>query len=84
MAWGECAWHGVGGMHGKGACVAAGVCAWQGACMPCTAPNWTLRDTVGQCAAGTHPTGMHSCLHVKNLMWKLKHFATDRKGAWGR
>ena len=27
--------------------------------MVCTLP--LLRDTAGQCAGGTHPTGMHSC-----------------------
>ena len=45
----------VGGMHGKGACmvVVVGVHATH-------APP-TLRDMVGQCAGGTHPTGMHSC-----------------------
>ena len=58
------AWQGVwmagghvwqGGMHG-GACVA------RGACMPHIPPPQTPRDTVGQCAGGTHPTGMHSCI----------------------
>ena len=24
-----------------------------------------LRDTAGQCAGGTHPTGMHSCVMMK-------------------
>ena len=24
-----------------------------------------LRDTAGQCAGGTHPTGMHSCFVVQ-------------------
>ena len=44
-----------GGMHGKGGH------AWQkGACVVCTPPP-LLRDTAGQCAGGTHPTGMHSC-----------------------
>ena len=23
-----------------------------------------LRDTAGQCAGSTHPTGMHSCFHI--------------------
>ena len=54
-----------GGMCGRGAYV-VGVCmagghVWQGVCMPRTPPPPTLRDTVGQCADGTHPTGMHSC-----------------------
>ena len=32
-------------------------------CVPCTPPPPpTLRDTVGQCADGTHSTGMHSCI----------------------
>ena len=73
---GGCAWQGacvvgacvvgacvVGGMHGKGH-VWWGVCG-RGVCMvggmhAMHAPR-TLRDTVGQCAGGTHPTGMHSC-----------------------
>ena len=51
-------------MHGKGF-VWSGVCmagghAWLGACMPRMPPP-TLQDMVGQCAGGTHPTGMHSC-----------------------
>ena len=60
--WGECAWQGEGGMHDGG--YAWWECAWQGACMPHTP---TLRDTVGQCAGGTHPTVMHSCL--KKWLW---------------
>ena len=47
-----------GGIHGRGH-------AWQEACMAggcaCHACPRTPRDTVGQCAGGTHPTGMHSC-----------------------
>ena len=31
----------------------------KGACMVFMSP---LRDTAGQCAGGTHPTGMHSCV----------------------
>ena len=42
----------AGGMHGRGACVVGGGHA-------CHAPP-TPRDVVGQCAGGTHPTGMHS------------------------
>ena len=70
----------AGDMHGRGACVAgghalAGERAWQvggvwvggmcgrGACMP-HMPPWTLRDMVGQCTGGTHPTGMHSCCQM--------------------
>ena len=58
----------------QGACVVGGMCgggdAWQGGhawwwwgvCMPhMPPPPPTLRDMVGQCAGGTHPTGMHSC-----------------------
>ena len=41
-----------GGMYGM--CVVGGVHAMH-------APTRTLRDTVGQCAGGTHPTGMHFC-----------------------
>ena len=63
----------VGGM-----CMAGGGRhAWWGVCMvgvcmagghAChTHPLPTLRDTVGQCAGGTHPTGMHSCL--KKWLW---------------
>ena len=59
---------GKGGVCGKGGtCVVKGGCAWQrGVCVVkggyvCHAPLGTPRDTVGQCAAGTHPTGMHSC-----------------------
>ena len=43
-----------------GACVAK-----LEACMVCMHP--LLRDTAGQCAGGTHPTGMHSCgVFLKN------------------
>ena len=42
----------AGGVHGRGACVAH------------TSPP-TQRDTVGQCAGGTHPTGMrNACLFI--------------------
>ena len=44
----------------------AGGHAWQWACVAggyaCHACLPTLRDTVGQCAGGTHPAGMHSCI----------------------
>ena len=63
--------HGRGGMHARGnmwqgVCMAGGVCvvggcAWQGGMHATHTPPPTLRDTVGQCAGGTHPTGMHSC-----------------------
>ena len=72
MVGGGYVWQGVcmvGGC-GRGACVVGLGGVWQGACMfggqawqgvyvPHTPP--TLRDTVGQCAGGTHPTGKHSC-----------------------
>ena len=55
-----------GGMHGRG--VHGGGCIAGGACMVgdmhamhTTPPP--LRDTVDQCAGGTHPTGMHTCLN---------------------
>ena len=52
-------WQGVcvarGGVHGRG-CMAGGMHATH-------ASPQTLRDTVGQCAGGTHPTGMHSCIY---------------------
>ena len=70
--------HGEGGVHGKGgACVAKGACVvkgdmcgkggmhGEGGCAWYADPP--LRDTTGQCAGGTHPTGMHSCLK-KNYM----------------
>ena len=54
--WGACVVKG--GMCGRGCLwwVAGGGHAWY-------APSPILRDTVDQCAGGTHPTGMHSCLH---------------------
>ena len=64
---GVCVWQG--GMHGGGHLWQGGMHAWQGGvhggggvCMPPMPPPSTLRDTVGQCAGGTHPTAMHSCL----------------------
>ena len=56
-----------GGMHGEGGvCVAKGSMhgkvgghAWQRGV--CVAKGGPPRDTAGQCAGGTHPTGMHSC-----------------------
>ena len=52
-----------GGMCGERGVWMAGGHAWQGghvwyACPP-------LRDTAGQCAGGTHPTGMHSCNFIR-------------------
>ena len=59
----------AGGVHGGGACVAGG-----GACVVCT-PPCIPRDTVGQCAGGTHPTGMHSCFAlVFAFPWVIRKF----------
>ena len=64
---------GKGGMHGeRGACVVKGVCVVKGgmhgeggACVTKGGMRGMhvppLRDTAGQCAGSTHPTGMHSC-----------------------
>ena len=49
-----------GGMHGKG----GGMRGKGGGMRGMHAP--LLRDTAGQCAGGTHPTGMHSCLSFVN------------------
>ena len=71
-AWqGECVWWGAcvtGGMCDRGHAWQGG--AWRGACMAGGHVWWgegmhampppTPRDVVGQCAGGTHPTGMHS------------------------
>ena len=59
MAGGHVWWGGVrgrGGVHGRG--------GMQGACMAggVRGMHTPPRDTAGQCAGGTHPTGMHSCL----------------------
>ena len=72
---GGCAWW-------WGACVAGGMCgggghAWWGACMAgaCVAhsppPPQILRETVGQCAGGTHPTGMFTCLSMFVVLFQL-------------
>ena len=59
------------GMHGKsGVCVVEGACMVKGGmhgkrgevCVVCT--PLLLQDTAGQCAGGTHPTGMHSCFQI--------------------
>ena len=66
-----------GGMHGKGGVcmVKGGHVWWRGACVAkggrrvwYACPLW---DTAGQCAGGTHPTGMHSCWMVKMVVWEL-------------
>ena len=68
-----------GGMRGEGeACVEKGVCVAKRACMAkgrhvCHTPR-TPRDTVGQCAAGTHPTGMHFC--YTQLFFERQHLLT--------
>ena len=41
----------------RGACMVKGGHVWYAHTPP-------LRDTAGQCAGGTHPTGMHSCFHI--------------------
>ena len=51
---------GEGGVHGRGACMAEGGMHGRGVCVA-NMPPPKLRDTVGQCAGSTHPTGMHSC-----------------------
>ena len=65
-------------MHGQGACVVgrcmAGGRAWLGGCVVCT-PPCIPRDTVGQFAGGTHPTGMHSCFAlVFACPWVIRKF----------
>ena len=59
----------LGGMHGGGRARPGGVCGRRG-CMHAThAPlGLILRDTVGQWAGGTHPTGIHSCKILKCLV----------------
>ena len=68
MVKGGCAWQ-RGGMHGKGGhawqrgvCVAKGRHAWYA--------RPPLRDTAGQCAGGTHPTGMYSCSLINSQLFK--------------
>ena len=34
-------------------------------------PGLILRDKVGQCASGTHPTGMHSCFFSFQILCVL-------------
>ena len=75
-----------GGMCGKGACMVGAVCVAGGVCvargvhgrgcmaggMHATHAPQTLRDMVGQCAGGTHPTGMHSCIYeVHKIIKKI-------------
>ena len=67
--WGACVAGGWGGAWlGGGACMVKGR-AWyvRSPCIP--------RDTVGQCAGGTHPTGMHSCFAlVFAFPWVIRKF----------
>ena len=45
--------------------MAGGVHGGEGVCMLCgthAPPPPILRDTVGQCADSTHPTGIHFCV----------------------
>ena len=58
-----------GGVCGGGMRSPGGVHAG-GACAVCTPRGLIIRDTFGQCAGGTHPTGMHSCLSF------ISHFIT--------
>ena len=68
------AWQGAcmaegGGCVAKGVCVVKEGCAWQGGhAWYAPSPPALLRDTACQCAGGTHPTGMHSC--IKNAITK--------------
>ena len=57
----------------KGACVVKGVCmvrghAWQGVCMDGEGGvhGWRacMTGEMATAVGGTHPTGMHSCLHI--------------------
>ena len=72
------AWQG--GVHGRGVCIGRGVCmvegcAWQGRCMVggvCGRGAYMPGDTA-TAADGTHPTGMHSCLHMLIFGAKFSH-----------
>ena len=49
--------------------------AWQGGVHGMHAPHppgRILRDTVGKCTGGTHPTGMHSCFSNNLTSIKVK------------
>ena len=60
-----------GGRAWPGARVLPGGRAWPGGCMACTPPRLIPRDTVGQWAGGTHPTGMHSCSFCEHERYLL-------------
>ena len=91
--------HGRRGMHGQGGCVVRGVCmaggvhgqggmCGQGTCVTkggvhgMHAPP--LRDTAGQCAGGTHPTGMHSCYAIfcQQFCQTISWFGTHPPSPW--
>ena len=76
LLWGACSGGGVkcswrvcsGGVLLGGVC-SGGVCSWRGVCSGrrCLVPGGCLVETppTATAASGTHPTGMHSCLHEK-------------------
>ena len=47
-----------------GTCVAGGMHVGGRVWYACPSPGLIPRDTVGQCADGTHPTGMHNYLRI--------------------
>ena len=61
-AWQGASMSGVGhcGRGAGGMCSRGDMCG-RGVCMVRMPPHQILRDMVGQCAGGTHPTGVHSC-----------------------
>ena len=86
MTGGEHAWQGgmQGDMCGRGTCMVgkrmcSGDACVVGECVAggvhATYAPRTLRDTVSQCADGTHPTGMHSCyfMHVVLSYFSYSH-----------
>ena len=54
----------TGGMAGGHACVAGGMHGEGGHAWYARPPGRLLRDMVGQCAGGTHPTEKHSCFKL--------------------
>ena len=55
-------------MCGEGGCAwGRGSCVVKGGMRGIHAPP--LRDTAGQCAGGTHSTGMYSCLKNVSALW---------------
>ena len=63
-----------GGMCSRGACMVGGVYMVGGVHATHTPTHTppTPRDTVGHCAGGTHPTGMHSCLFIYSKYLEFK------------